>query len=263
MKPLFEPLSVPFSYQVLSYSHLNSLINPGPYLFLKLTSYYTCPFIPPPNIYSISSGGRTLNGQPVFAFVRPFLLFSFLFLPIYRKVNAVNAACGLYYDQAPFPLQVSLSLTLDTSTLSRDTTILTTPQPTFLVRRKMESQTNISSFLASSTGINSDPLESILRARSTSGTAQNLKEQSNGEAHLKPIPAHLESETSSVLSRSAICPLPGCCPRHRWEGTSGGDSNLFYVSGRTTPIPEDAPPSAHSIQHARRERRRRMFPTVD
>ncbi|PUU80478.1 MBOAT, membrane-bound O-acyltransferase family-domain-containing protein [Tuber borchii] len=99
----------------------------------------------------------------------------------------------------------------------------------------MESQTKISSFLASSSAsINNDPLESILRARSSNGTAQSPKEQSNGEAHLKPVLAHLESETSSVLS-----------------------------SGRTTPIPEDAPPSAHSIQHARRERRRRMFPTVD
>ncbi|KAG0123942.1 MBOAT, membrane-bound O-acyltransferase family-domain-containing protein [Tuber indicum] len=99
----------------------------------------------------------------------------------------------------------------------------------------MESQPKTSTFSASSSaGINHDPLENILRARSSNGAAQNLQEQSNGEAHLKPVPARLESETSSVLS-----------------------------SGRSTPIPEDAPPSAHSIQHARRERRRRMFPTVD
>lgn len=40
-----------------------------------------------------------LNGLPVFIFV--LLLFSFLFLLIYRKVNAVNAACRVYYDQPP------------------------------------------------------------------------------------------------------------------------------------------------------------------
>lgn len=42
-----------------------------------------------------------LNGLPVFIFVLPFFLFSFLFLPIYRKVNVVNAACRVYYDQPP------------------------------------------------------------------------------------------------------------------------------------------------------------------
>ena len=34
-------------------------------------------------------------------------------------------------------------------------------------------------------------------------------------------------------------------------------------SGRSTPAPDDAPPSVKSIKHARKERRRRLFPTVD
>ncbi|KAL7269781.1 Sterol O-acyltransferase 2 (Sterol-ester synthase 2) [Rhizina undulata] len=44
----------------------------------------------------------------------------------------------------------------------------------------------------------------------------------------------------------------------------GPDSEGSSVmsSGRSTPIPEDAPPSLVSIKHARHERRRRMFPTI-
>ena len=34
-------------------------------------------------------------------------------------------------------------------------------------------------------------------------------------------------------------------------------------SGRSTPAPEDALPSVKSIKHARKELRRRLFPTVD
>src|SRR4051794_17238347 len=34
-------------------------------------------------------------------------------------------------------------------------------------------------------------------------------------------------------------------------------------SGRSTPLPQDAPPSLKSIHHAKKQRRRRLFPTVD
>ena len=49
-------------------------------------------------------------------------------------------------------------------------------------------------------------------------------------------------------------------------------SDLFLntadsFSGRSTPVPEDAPPSAHSISSARKqlkaEQRRRLFPTIE
>lgn len=43
-------------------------------------------------------------------------------------------------------------------------------------------------------------------------------------------------------------------------------TNLF-PSGRSTPVPADAPPSAHSISHARKQlraqQRRRIFPTIE
>ncbi|KAF3933297.1 hypothetical protein ABW20_dc0107667 [Dactylellina cionopaga] len=34
-------------------------------------------------------------------------------------------------------------------------------------------------------------------------------------------------------------------------------------SGRSTPLPQDAPPSMKSIHHAKKQKRRKMFPTVD
>ncbi|TGZ79106.1 MBOAT-domain-containing protein [Ascodesmis nigricans] len=45
-------------------------------------------------------------------------------------------------------------------------------------------------------------------------------------------------------------------------GTRLDSDSSTLSSGVTTPLPEDAPPSAHSIKEARRERRRRLFPTV-
>lgn len=42
-----------------------------------------------------------------------------------------------------------------------------------------------------------------------------------------------------------------------------GSDGSNVSSGRSTPAPDDALPSVKSIKHARKERRRRLFPTVD
>ncbi|KAH8665120.1 sterol o-acyltransferase-like protein [Tricladium varicosporioides] len=48
---------------------------------------------------------------------------------------------------------------------------------------------------------------------------------------------------------------------------NGNTSGQTSLSGRSTPIPEDAPPSAHSLSSARKqvkaESRRRLFPTIE
>ncbi|KAF8470577.1 MBOAT, membrane-bound O-acyltransferase family-domain-containing protein [Kalaharituber pfeilii] len=70
----------------------------------------------------------------------------------------------------------------------------------------------------------------VLRARPANG---GIPTTVNGEANLKPNGIRRESEDS------------------------------LASSGRSTPAPEDALPSVKSIKHARKERRRRLFPTVD
>ncbi|KAH8147008.1 uncharacterized protein LAJ45_08807 [Morchella importuna] len=82
-------------------------------------------------------------------------------------------------------------------------------------------------------------------------TASSSGKQLNGHAsEIRPRPPfnHL--------------PTPSEGNGHLKAARVESDNTSAISSGRSTPVPEDAPPSAHSIQHARREKRRRMFPTV-
>lgn len=94
-----------------------------------------------------------------------------------------------------------------------------------------------------------DGTNGVLRPRPVSG---KLMSTVNGEAHLKPHDLRLEGDFS-VASRF-----------YRLSFFSDFSTCLMMIfSGRSTPVGDDAPPSAKSIKFARRERRRRMFPTVD
>ena len=70
----------------------------------------------------------------------------------------------------------------------------------------MESQPKPPSFpVSSSSGINSNGhVESLLRLRPPNSNSQKPLDSEN---HLKPVPARLESDTSSVLSRFGFSPI--------------------------------------------------------
>ncbi|KAH0607175.1 uncharacterized protein H6S33_003163 [Morchella sextelata] len=74
----------------------------------------------------------------------------------------------------------------------------------------------------------------------------------------------LNGHASEIRPRPPFNPLPTPSEGngHLKAARIESDNTSSISSGRSTPVPEDAPPSAHSIQHARREKRRRMFPTV-
>lgn len=55
--------------------------------------------------------------------------------------------------------------------------------------------------------------------------------------------------------------IPGLCLHVSFFSASMANTESY--SGRSTPAPEDALPSIKSIKYARKERRRRLFPTVD
>ncbi|KAH7309591.1 MBOAT family protein [Stachybotrys elegans] len=78
---------------------------------------------------------------------------------------------------------------------------------------------------------------------------------------LRPRPRKPMHSQVSQLSRLSSADADGLFPPPQ-EGTASG-----MTSGRSTPVPENAPPSAKSLSSARKqaraEQRRRLFPTIE
>ena len=98
-----------------------------------------------------------------------------------------------------------------------------------------------------------DSHDHIVRPRAVKPTNPDILRAQGLEPHI-----HLNGLARSPSDLSAISRL-----------VTHVDLRTFAnsCSGRTTPVPEDAPPSAHSIsaarQHIRAQNKRRMFPTVE